>query len=115
MFEGHSSREYFEGILAAHEISPPVSFNSKSMESVRSAVSNGLGFSLSVMPLKYSGTYSDTYGGERVISVPIADDIDSLAIVLVRRQGSVSPRLIEKFALFCETFFKASDNHIDIE
>ncbi len=106
MFEGHSSREYFEGILAAHEISPPVSFNSKSMESVRSAVSNGLGFSLSVMPLKYS----DTYGGERVISVPIADEIDSLAIVLVRRQGSVSPRLIEKFSLFCEAFFKNSDS-----
>jgi DNA-binding transcriptional LysR family regulator len=101
MFDGPSSRDYFEGILAAHGINPPVSFNSKSMESVRSAVSNGLGFSLSVMKLDYS----ETYDGGRVMSVPIMDDIDPLAIVLVRKQGSVPSRQIDNFALFCEEYF----------
>jgi DNA-binding transcriptional LysR family regulator len=105
MFEGHSSREYFEGILAANGIDPPVSFNSTSMESVRSAVSNGLGFSLSVMPLKYS----DTYGGDRVISVPIEDNVDLLSIVLIRRRGSVPSGLIVRFTSFCEAFFSDSD------
>lgn len=101
MFDGPSSRDYFEGIFAAQGINPPVSFNSKSMESVRSAVSNGLGFSLSVMNLDYS----ETYDGGRVVSVPIMEDIDPLAIVLVRKQGSVPSRQIDNFALFCAEYF----------
>jgi DNA-binding transcriptional LysR family regulator len=102
MFDGPSSRDFFENILAAHGINPPVAFNSKSMESVRSAVSNGLGFSLSVMRLDHS----DTYDGGRVVSVPIVDDINPLAIVLVRKQGAVQSRQIDKFSSFCEEYFK---------
>ena len=104
MFDGPSSRNYFEDILSTHGINPPVSFNSKSMESVRSAVSNGLGFSLSVMRLEHD----DTYDGGRVVSVPIADDIEPLVIVLVRRQAAVPSRQIDKFSSFCEAYFKNS-------
>ena len=98
MFEGPSSRDYFESILSTQGIAPPVSYNSKSMESVRSAVSNGLGFSLSVMKL-------DGDNGH-VVSVPIADDIESLAIVLVRKQAAPVSAQIERFSSFCETYFK---------
>jgi len=101
MFEGPSSRDYFESILATQGIDPPVSYNSKSMESVRSAVSNGLGFSLSVMRLDHK----DTYGGGHVVSVPIADDIDPLAIVLIRKQGASLSGQIENFSVFCEQYF----------
>ena len=102
MFEGPSSRDYFESILSTQGIAPPVSYNSKSMESVRSAVSNGLGFSLSVMKLDHDGACD----GGRVVSVPIADDINPLAIVLLRKQAAPVSAQIERFSSFCETFFK---------
>jgi len=106
MFEGPSSRDYFESILSTQGIDPPVSYNSKSMESVRSAVSNGLGFSLSVMKLDQG----DAYDGGRVVSVPIADDIKPLAIVLVRKQAAPASQQIEKFSLFCEEYFNSAHN-----
>jgi len=102
MFEGPSSRGYFESILSTQGIDPPVSYNSKSMESVRSAVSNGLGFSLSVMKLDHA----DACDGSRVISVPIADDINPLAIVLLRKQAAPVSTQIVRFSSFCETHFK---------
>jgi DNA-binding transcriptional LysR family regulator len=106
MFDGPSSRDYFEDILGAQGINPPVSYNSKSMESVRSAVANGLGFSLSVMKLGHS----ETYDGGRVVSVPIADDINPLAIVLVGKQGSLPSGQVDNFSSFCEEYFKSAIN-----
>jgi DNA-binding transcriptional LysR family regulator len=102
MFEGPSSREYFENILATQGIDPPVSYHSKSMESVRSAVSNRLGFSLSVMKVDPNNVYS----GGRVISIPIEEAIDSLAIVLIRKQSSSLSGQMESFSNFCCQFFK---------
>lgn len=101
MFEGPSSRDYFESILATQGISPPVSYHSKSMESVRSAVANGLGFSLSVMKLIHKSGYE----GDNVVAIPIAEDIDRLAIVLLRKQGISVSGQIEKFCLFCNEYF----------
>lgn len=101
MFEGPSSRDYFEAVLSAQGIDPPIAYNAKSMESARSAVSNGLGFSLSVMKLDHG----DIYDGDRVVSVPIADDIDPLAIVLVRKQAAPASAQIERFSSFCEKYF----------
>jgi len=101
MFEGHSSKAYFQNILTSQEISPQVSYRSKSMESVRSAVSNGLGFSLCVMKLGQS----ENYDGSRVVSIPIEGDIHPLAIVLIRKQGASLSGQIEKLSLFCENYF----------
>ncbi|MEM7207455.1 MAG: LysR family transcriptional regulator [Pseudomonadota bacterium] len=101
MFEGHSSREYFEDMLAQHRINPPVSYHSKSMESVRSAVAHGLGFSLSVM----SSNYRDTYGGGHIVSIPIDGDVKPLAIVLIRKNGSSLIRQIDEFSQFCANYF----------
>jgi len=102
MFDGPSSREYFASILENHGINPPTSYNSKSMESVRSAVSNGLGFSLSVM----KPNHLQNQEGASVVSVPISDDINPLAIVLVRKQGIALSTQLEKFSAFCERHFK---------
>jgi len=101
MFDGPSSREYFHNLLAAAGIDPPVAFNSTSMESVRSAVANGLGFSLSVMRLGHTATYD----GGRVIPVPIEEGIDRLAIVMVRSRSRGCSRQIENFSAFCEQYF----------
>ena len=101
MFDGPSSRDYFQGLLAAHGINPRVSFNSTSMESVRSAVANGLGFSLSVMKLNHTATYD----GGRVVTISIRDDVDKLAIVLVRKQATVASAQVDKFAMFCRDYF----------
>jgi len=101
MFDGPSSREYFASILETHGINPPTSYNSKSMESVRSAVSNGLGFSLSVMKLDHTQNHE----GGSVVSVPISGNINPLAIVLVRRQGAALSTQLENFSAFCERYF----------
>ena len=104
MFDGPSSRDYFSGLLAAQGINPPIAFNSTSMESVRSAVASGLGFSLSVMPLGHS----QTYAGGHLVSVPISDAIETLAIVLVRKKGAMVSSQIESFCRFCADYFTAT-------
>ncbi len=71
------------------------------MESVRSAVANGLGFSLSVMKLNHTATYD----GGRVVTISIRDDVDKLAIVLVRKQATVASAQVDKFAMFCRDYF----------
>ena len=101
MFDGPSSRDYFDGILASCGIRPPITFNSASMESVRSAVANGLGFSLSVMKL----SHAETYDGGRVVSVPIANDTDPISIVLIRKREMAPSNLIDNFVDFCKVYF----------
>lgn len=101
MFEGPSSGAYFDGLLAAHGIAPPVAFRSGSMESVRCAVARGIGFSLSVM----RPGHPETYDGGRVASVPIADDPAPLAVVLLRGKAASTSRLVDQFADFCQVQF----------
>lgn len=101
IFDGPSSRDYFANIFAAHGIDPPVAFSSRSMESVRCAVANGLGFSLSVM----RPSHIETYDGGRVVSVPIAGAPDPIAIVLLRKRNRAPSNLIGKFADFCKAHF----------
>jgi DNA-binding transcriptional LysR family regulator len=101
MFDGPSSREYFESILKTHGISPPISFNATSMESVRSAVANGLGFSLSVMKLENA----DSYAGDPIVSVPIFEHVNDLAVVLIRTRSLLDSVLLNNFSDFCEAHF----------
>jgi DNA-binding transcriptional LysR family regulator len=82
MFDGPSSRDYFNSLLAVHGIDPQISFNSRSIESVRCAVASGLGFSLSIMTPRYR----ETYDGGRIVYVPIAGDVDPMSVVLIRRK-----------------------------
>jgi len=100
-FDGPSSRDYFEGLLSSHGVRPPVAFVSKSMESVRCAVANGMGFSLSNMRPRHH----ETYDGGKVAVVPIADEIDPLPIILVRRKNDAPSALIDNFVDTCEAQF----------
>ena len=101
MFDGPSSRDYFEGLLSAHGVRPPIAFASRSMESVRCAVANGLGFSLNIMRPRHDMTYD----GGHVVAVPIADEIDPLPIVLVRRKANPPSSLIDNFVHTCRAHF----------
>ncbi len=101
LFDGPASREYFANLLNAHRIDPPVAFRSGSIESVRSAVGNGFGFSLSVMRPPHDGTYD----GHRVVRVPIAGDVAPVALVLARAKGRGGSGLHDNFSAFCKAHF----------
>ena len=68
------------------------------MESVRNAVFNGLGFSLSAMKLDHGGACDSG----RVVSVPIA-------VVLLRKQAAPVSAQVERFLSFCEKYFKEAE------
>ena len=97
MFDGASSEAYFQGVLAEHGIDPPIAFHSSSMESVRCAVANGLGFSLSVMKPRHAVTYD----GGRVAAVPIREKTDPIALVLASRKNRPPSGLVDSFEEFC--------------
>lgn len=99
MFEGSASRDYFRDTLHHHGIDPPIACRAYSMESVRCAVANGLGFSLSVM----RPSHPVTYDGGRVASVQIKEPGPPLSLVLVRKKKPEPSKLIDDFAQFCLT------------
>ena len=99
MFDGPSSREYFERLLASQGIDPTVSLRAQSMESVHSAVAHGLGFSLAVI----THPYAETYDGGKAISVPIAGDVETLSVVLVSKRTGFNSALLDKFIMFCQS------------
>ena len=101
MFDGPSSSDYFAGLLAAHGIGPPIAFNSRSMESVRCAVANGLGFSLSVM----KPSHSKTYDGGRVVSIPIAGEAEPMSVVIIRKRDKAASNLMDNFVKTCKAQF----------
>lgn len=105
LFDAPDSREYFYGLFRRYGIDPPIAFRSTSFESVRSAVGNGLGFSILAMRQR-----SDvTYDGHRVVSVPIADAIDPIKVVLARKSGAELSPLIETFMTFCASNLRQAE------
>lgn len=104
MFEGASSQQYFESVLGEHNIDPPVAFRSSSMEGVRCAVANGLGFSLSVMRPRHDATYD----GGQVVAVPIADHAKPIALVLAHKKDRPVSGLIDGFETFCLSELRAA-------
>ncbi len=99
MFDGPSSRQYFEHLLSSQGMKPDISFFARSMESVRSAVANGLGYSLAVMPM----TRNDTYDGGKVICVPLTDEIDPLSVVLISKVTATESALVENFIAYSKS------------
>ena len=105
MLDGPGSRAYFEGLLAELGIFPRVAYVSTSLETVRSAVAAGFGFTLLVMrppsPM--------TYDGRQVKTVPIINDVRPLRIVLAARSGAHQGLLLRRFAAHTQIYFADSD------
>jgi DNA-binding transcriptional LysR family regulator len=100
MFEGSGSRSYFDDLLTEIGLTPAIAYASSSMETVRSAVANGFGFTLLVMqPFNQS-----SYDGKPLRILPIAEPVPRLGIVLAMRRGERRDALLTRFcdvALAC--------------
>ena len=102
LFDAPGSREYFYEMFARLGISPLVSFRSTSMESVRSAVGYGFGFSiLSMRPFSQV-----SYDGHRVVPVEIEEDIEPTPVVIARKAGRRPDAMTDAFVGFCQSLFR---------
>ena len=79
VFEGAGSRDYYQNLMAKLELAPNIALVSQSMETVRSAVGNQLGFAFTVMQPKSETSYD----GSELVSIPLADECPNLAIILL--------------------------------
>lgn len=93
MFDGPGSRSYFEELFAEIGISPRISYVSTSLESVRSAVAAGFGFTLLVM----RPPSPVTYDGGRVATLEIDNEIRPLRVVLASRHTAHSGAIRRRF------------------
>lgn len=102
MFDAPGSRQYFEELLAENGIDPPIAYRSNSLETVRSAVSNGFGFTLLVMrPPK-----ATTYDGKEVAVIDIKEDVRRLGIVLAAREKTLNGPILRRFAEHTRRYFQ---------
>ena len=72
------SRDYFLGILASVGLQPEIRYRTMNYETVRAFVAHGHGFSI----LNQRPRHDLSYDGERVVALPIVDDVPSLPVVL---------------------------------
>ena len=82
MFKGAGSQDYYARLLAELELAPDIALTSSSMETVRSAVGNQLGFAFTIMQPKSQHSYD----GSELVSIPLTDDCQGLAIVMLYRE-----------------------------
>lgn len=101
MLDGPGSRTYFEGLLAELGMSPRIAYVSTSLETVRSAVAAGFGFTLLVM----RPPSPVTYDGRQVKTLPISNDVRPLRIVLAARAGAHHGLLLRRFAEHAQAYF----------
>jgi DNA-binding transcriptional LysR family regulator len=103
LFEGPMSGDYYRGLLREHRIDPPIALASTAMESVRSAVGNGLGFSILVM----RSANDLSCDGRRLATVRIKDAVARLPVVLLRRADAPPSPLADAFIRHCRDQFRA--------
>lgn len=101
LFEGPTSGDYFRTLLRAHGVEPSIAMASTSMESVRSAVANGLGFSILVMR-PVSDVSCD---GRPLVTVRIKDAVARLPVVLLRLEDAPESALVDAFIRLCRERF----------
>lgn len=101
MLDGPGSRSYFEDLLEEIGISPRISYISTSLESVRSAVAAGFGFTLLVM--RPPSTL--TYDGGRVKTLKIDNEVRPLRVVLASRDGAHRGPILRRFAEHAVDYF----------
>ena len=104
MFDGAGSKDYYQNLLRHLNLQPEIALVSSSMETVRSAVGNQMGFSITVMQPKTNISYD----GTELVTLPIDDPCPYLAIVLLRlREVEPSPAmhiLLSQYDDFSETW-----------
>ena len=96
------SREYFLGIFRSLGLEPRVSLSSPSLEMVRGMVGQGRGYSLLVTHphLDY------TYDGQRIVTLPLADNIPRANLGIARHAQIRPTRAMKLFYDFCSEWFR---------
>ncbi len=101
MFEGASSRRYFEGVLERQGIVPKVAYRATSMQSVRSAVENSLGYSLAVMVSDY-----DKSALGKVRAILISEHIEPLPVIMLSKKDVVTSVIHKQLLRHCKLSFQ---------
>ena len=101
MFDWPASRQYFDSVLAAGGIAPPVAFRSQSFEVMLSAVASGLGFSLLLVQPKSELTYS----GARVTCRPVEEAVPALDVIAAWPAAAGDSPLRDDFVRLCHGRF----------
>lgn len=92
------SGNYFTGLFQEVGLEPNVTHRSTSLELVRGMVGQGLGYS--VLVTKPSTNL--TYDGNRVVAVPLLDDVKCSDLVAAWLQRSRLTKLAQMFIRFCQ-------------
>ncbi|MEP5758443.1 MAG: LysR family transcriptional regulator [Litoreibacter sp.] len=93
MLDGPGSRDYFDQLLSELGLSPHIAYTSTSMETVRSAVAAGLGYTfLAMQPPSLS-----TYDGGQLKALDLDPKPAELTIVLEGKQDIYEGKIIEAF------------------
>jgi DNA-binding transcriptional LysR family regulator len=82
LFDLPYSRDYFTDVFTRRGLAPVISHRSTNFEAVRALVARGHGFTL----LNQRPVHDLTYDGGRVIVIDLAEETDSLDIVLASAQ-----------------------------
>lgn len=98
-----ATRKLFTAILERARLAPEIALRSQSFELVRSAVANGLGFSL-----LYARPASDiAYDGKAIACLPIKEPMPPLDIVLASPSRSRSPDVLSAFTATARAYFSS--------
>lgn len=95
------SRDYFRALFAGAGFDPVVRFRTAGYETVRSMVAQGHGYSI----LNQRPHIDETYGGGRVVALPIRDDLPALKVVLARARDVRPTARATAFRATCRAFF----------
>ncbi|MCP3687315.1 MAG: LysR family transcriptional regulator [Gammaproteobacteria bacterium] len=96
------SKEYFLGIFRSLGLEPQVAISSPSLEMVRGLVGQGRGYSLLV-----THPHLDfTYDGQKIVTLPLADDIPRAELGIARHAQIRPTRAMQLFLDFCIDWFK---------
>lgn len=96
------TREYFLSLFYSLNLNPTIRFRSRSFETVRTLVGNGLGYSiLNLVPKLHQ-----TYDGSEVVSIPLAEPVRPLRLELITLQRVTQRRIVRTFLDFARGYIR---------
>ena len=95
------SQDYFGSLFGGLGLRPNVRHRSKSVETVRSLVANGLGYTI----LNQIAKSTATYDGRSVRAIALLDDLRPARVVAAYLAGTRPRPVAELFAGFCSEHF----------
>lgn len=103
------TREYFLSLFYSMNLNPTIRFRSRSFETVRTLVGNGLGYSI----LNLVPEINRTYDGSEVVSIPLVGALRPLRIELITLQRVTQRRIVRTFSDFARGHIKHWGNRVE--